>query len=326
MSVGRLVPVALAAILIGMPPTAAQNWPVAPLTLVVPFAAGGPMDAIGRVLTPRLGELLGQPVVVENVGGAGGMTGAARVANAKPDGSQFVLGNIGTHAQNQTLYRHPLYNAATDFAPVTLIAETPLVLIARKDLPADTLPQFIAYARENQRRMQFGSGGPGSATHVACALLNAAIGIAPTHIPYRGGGPAMQDLMAGRIDYMCLDTPLAIPQIESGAVKAIAILTRSRSPSLPALASAQEQGLADFEAANWCAFFLPKDTPAGIVQRLHDATVATMETPSVAATLQRIGASIVAPERRSPDYLRAFVVREIARWAAPIKASGVSLD
>ncbi len=326
MPIRRIIVIALAAMLAGPPPAAAQSWPSAPLTLVVPFAAGGPMDAIGRVLTPRLAELLGEPVVVENIGGAGGMNGAARVAKANPDGSQFVLGNIGTHAQNQTLYKHPLYNAATDFAPVALIAETPLVLIARKDLPADDLPQFIAYARDNQSRMQFGSGGAGSATHIACALLNAAIGIAPTHIPYRGGGPAMQDLMAGRIDYMCLDTPLAIPQIENGVVKAVAILTRGRSPSLPALASAQEQGLKDFEAANWCAFFLPKATPAPIVQRLHDATVATLETPAVAATLQRIGAAVVAPERRSSDYLRDFVAREIARWAEPIKASGVSLD
>jgi tripartite-type tricarboxylate transporter receptor subunit TctC len=317
---------ALVAILAGPTLAAAQSWPSSPLTLVVPFAAGGPMDAIGRILTPRLSELLGQPVVVENVGGAGGMNGTARVAKASPDGYQLVLGNIGTHAQNQTLYAHPLYNAATDFAAVALIAETPLVLIARNDLPAGDLPQFIAYARQNQAKMQFGSGGAGSATHIACALLNAAIGISPTHVPYRGGAPAMQDLIAGRIDYMCLDTPLAIAQIESHSVKAIAILTRGRSASLPALASAHEQGLTDFEASNWCAFFLPKGTPATVVQRLHDATVATMDTPAVVAHLQQIGTTIVAPERRSSGYLQDFVAREIARWAAPIKASGVSLN
>jgi tripartite-type tricarboxylate transporter receptor subunit TctC len=304
----------------------AQTWPTSALTLVVPFAAGGPMDAIGRIVTPRVAELLGQPVVVENVGGAGGMGGTARVARAAPDGYQFVLGNIGTHAENQTLYKHPLYDAAKDFAPVALIAETPLVLIARKDLPADDLPQFMAYARTNQAQMQFGSGGAGSATHIACALLNAAIGIGPTHVPYRGGAPALQDLMAGRIDYMCLDTPLAIAQIEAHTVKAIAILTHGRSPSLSALASAHEQGLKDFEASNWCGFFLPKGTPAAIVQRLHDATVAAMDTPALQAQLQRIGATVVAPERRSSAYLQDFVIREIARWAAPIKASGVSLD
>jgi tripartite-type tricarboxylate transporter receptor subunit TctC len=322
----RYLVAALAVLSAAAPSASAQSWPVSALTLVVPFAAGGPMDAIGRIVAPRVSEVLGQPVVVENVGGAGGMSGVARVAKATPDGYQFVLGNIGTHAENQTLYKHPLYDAASDFAPVALIAETPLVLIARKDLPADDLPQFMAYTRANQATMQFGSGGAGSATHIACALLNAAIRISPTHVPYRGGAPALQDLMAGRIDYMCLDTPLAIAQIDAHTVKAIAILTRGRSPSLPALASAHEQGLTDFEAANWCGFFLPKATPAAIVQRLHDATVAAMDTPAVQTQLQRIGATVVAPERRSSAYLRDFVAHEIARWAAPIKASGVSLD
>jgi tripartite-type tricarboxylate transporter receptor subunit TctC len=301
-------------------------WPTSPLALVIPFAAGGPMDTIGRIVAARLAEVLGQPVVVENVGGAGGMTGTARVAKATPDGSQFVLGNIGTHAQNQTLYAHPLYNAATDFAPVALLAETPLVLIARKDFPADGLPAFIAYARQNQDKVQFGSGGAGSATHIACALLNSAIGVAATHIPYRGGAPAIQDLIAGRIDYLCIDTPIAIAQIEAHAVKPIAILTRTRSPSLPALATAQEQGLADFEASNWCALFLPKGTPAGIVRRLHDAAAATLDTAAVQAQLQRIGSTVVAPERRSSEYLQRFVEGEIARWAVPIRASGVSLN
>ncbi|HEX4552423.1 MAG TPA: tripartite tricarboxylate transporter substrate-binding protein [Xanthobacteraceae bacterium] len=306
--------------------TSAPTWPAAPVSLVVPFAAGGPMDTIGRILAPRLGEILGQQVVIENVGGAGGMTGTARVAKAAPDGYQLVLGNIGTHAQNQTLYKHPLYDAAADFAPVALIAETPLVLIARPDLPADDLPGFIAYARAHEAAMQFGSGGAGSATHIACALLNAAIGISPTHIPYRGGAPAMQDLIGGRIDYLCLDTPLAMPQIESRTVKAIAILTRARARRLPALASAHEQGLTDFEASNWCALFLPKRTPAGIVRRLHDAAVGAMETAAVQEKLQQIGASVVAPDRRSPEYLQNFVTSEIARWAAPIRASGVSMD
>jgi tripartite-type tricarboxylate transporter receptor subunit TctC len=254
------------------------------------------------------------------------MTGTARVAKAAPDGYQFVLGNIGTHAQNQTLYKHPLYDAAGDFAPVVLIAETPLVLIARADFPADDLPAFIAHARTHQAAMQFGSGGAGSATHIACALLNAAIGINPTHIPYRGGAPAMQDLMGKRIDYLCLDTPLAMPQIESRTVKAIAILTRGRSPRLPGLASAHEQGLTDFEVSNWCGFFLPRGTPEPIVRRLHEAAAAAMDSTAVQEKLQQIGASVVAPDRRSPDYLRDFVAREIARWAAPIRASGVSMD
>ena len=236
----RALLIAIAALVVAASPAAAQSWPSGSLTMVVPFAAGGPMDTIGRIVAARLAEVIGQTVIVENVGGAGGMTGVTRVAKAAPDGTQFVLGNIGTHAQNQTLYAHPLYNAATDFAPVALLAETPLVLIARKDLPANDLPGFIAHAKANQDKMQFGSGGAGSATHIACALLNSAIGITTTHIPYRGGAPAIQDLIAGRIDYLCIDTPIAIAQIEAKAVKPIAILTRTRSPSLPALATAQE--------------------------------------------------------------------------------------
>jgi tripartite-type tricarboxylate transporter receptor subunit TctC len=326
MPLTRALIIALAAIIAAGSHGLAQSWPSSSLTMVVPFAAGGPMDTIGRIVAARLAEVLGQPVVVENVGGAGGMTGTARVAKAPPDGYQFVLGNIGTHAQNQTLYTHPLYNAATDFAAVALIAETPLVLITRKDFSADDLPGFIAYARANQDRMQFGSGGAGSATHIACALLNGAIGVKATHIPYRGGAPAIQDLIAGRIDYLCIDTPIAIAQIEAKAVKPIAILTRARSPSLPALATAQEQGLGDFEASNWCALFLPKGTPDAIVRRLHDAVVATMDTAAVRAQLQRIGSTVVAPERRSSAYLQKFVEGEIARWAAPIRASGVTLN
>src|SRR5215813_3560551 len=256
---------------------AAQDWPSRPVNMVVPFAAGGPMDTVGRILALRMSEILRQQVEVENVGGAGGMTGSARVAKAAPDGSQFVLGNLGTHAASQTIYKSPLYDAASDFAPVALMVEMPFVLVARKELPAGNLQEFIAHAKANHATMQYGSGGSGSATHLACVLLNAAIGVSITLVPYRGGGPAMQDLMAGRIDYQCLDTAIAIPQIEAGTIKAIAILSRGRSPSLPAVPSAHEQGLTGFEATNWSALFLPKGTPPGIVQALHTAAVRSEE-------------------------------------------------
>ena len=307
-------------------PTAAQDWPTRAVTMVVPFAAGGPADTVARILSPGISEHLGQQVVIENVGGSGGMTGSARVMKAAPDGYQFVLGNLGTHAANQTFYKTPLYNAATDFTPVILIAQTPLVLLARNTLPADDLPQFIAYARASQARMQYGSGGVGSASHLGCALLNTAIGVNVTHVPYRGAAPAMQDLIAGRIDYQCPDSPIAIPQIESRLVKAIAVLTRDRSPGLPAVGSAHEQGLANFDAANWFAFFFPKGTPASIVGRLHAATIATLESSAVKSRMPEIGADITAPERRTPAYLQQFIESEIEKWAAPIKASGTSID
>lgn len=307
-------------------PTYAESWPTRPVAMVVPFAAGGPMDVVGRILQSALSDALQQQVIIENVGGAGGMTGTARVAKSTPDGYQFLLGNVGTQAVSQTLYKQPLYNSMTDFTPVVLIADLSLVLVARKDLPVSNLQEFIAFAKANQDKMQFASGGAGSATHLGCALLNARIGVNVTHIPYRGGGLAMQDVIAQRVDYLCVDTPVAMPQIASGTVKPIAILTRGRSPSLPNLASAQEQGLIDFEASNWSAFFLPKDTPAAIVQKLHDATVTTMNNPTVQKRFKENGIDLVGPERQSSDYLAKFVASEIVKWAGPIKASGLTSE
>ena len=304
----------------------AQDWPTHPVTLVYPFAAGSAGDVPGRLLASRLSELLGQPVIFENIGGAGGMAGAARVAKAAPDGYQVLLGGTGTNAMNQTLYKNPLYRAATDFTPVALFVEQPVVLIARRDLPAGNLAEFINYAKANQTKMQYGSAGVGSAPHLACELLNAAIGVNITHVPYRGGGAAMQDLIAGRIDYQCVIANVAISQIESKTVKAIALLAQDRSPILPNVASAHEQGFADLDVDVWYALFLPRGTPAAIVRKLHDATVAAMETPSVQKRLQEIGATVVAPERRSPDYLEKFVESEIKKWAAVIKAANIKAD
>jgi tripartite-type tricarboxylate transporter receptor subunit TctC len=303
-----------------------QSWPTRPMTMIVPFAAGSSSDIVARIVAPRLSELLGQQVVVENVGGAGGMTGAARVAKAASDGYQFVLGTGGTHATNQTLYRNPQYNAATDFAPVALIVEQTIVLVARKDLPASTLREFGAYAKSNQAKMQYGSPGVGSAPHLSCALINAILGIDVTHVPYRGAPPLIQDLIAGRIDYACFTGTVAIPQIENKTLRGLAILTKDRSPSLPALASAHEQGLKDFHASTWYGLFLPKRTPAPIVHKLHGAVIATMDTPAIKERLKETGTDLVSPERRSPDYLGKFVVSEIERWAAVIKAVGLSLD
>jgi tripartite-type tricarboxylate transporter receptor subunit TctC len=304
----------------------AQDWPTRPVTMVVPLAAGGAIDVVSRILSPHLSEILRQQVIIENIGGAGGMIGANRVARAAPDGYQFVFGTAGTHAQNQTLYKQPRYNAATDFAPVALITELPLVLIARRDLPAHNLQEFIAYAKANQAKMQYGSPGAGSGVHLACALLNAAIGVDVTHVAYRGGGPAMQDLIAGRIDYQCPNAAAAIPQLENNMVKAIAILTKDRSSILPDLASAHEQGLKDFGVDNWAAFFLPKGTPTTIIRKLNEATVEVMSRPDVQKRLRELGADVVVPGRRSPEYLQEFVEAEIKKWAVIIKASGLAMN
>src|SRR5712672_1089961 len=307
-------------------PAAAQDFPSRPVTMIIPFAAGGPTDVLGRIVGARMSEVLGQKLVIENVGGAGGMTGSARVAQAKPDGYSMLLGTVGTHAQGQTLYKKPLYNAATDFTPVALIADVPIVLIARKDLPVANLKEFVEYSKKNQDKMTFGSAGAGSATHLGCVVLNSAMGTNITHVPYRGTGPAMQDLQGGRIDFLCEVVSTAKPQIDGGTVKALAILTKQRSPALPNVATAAEQGLPDVEAYTWNAIFLPKGAPDAIVKKLHDATLAAMHTPSVKERLEGLGAMIVPDDRATPQYLGNFVKSEIEKWAAPIKASGATAD
>jgi tripartite-type tricarboxylate transporter receptor subunit TctC len=303
---------------------AQESWPNRPLTMVVPFAAGGPVDVLGRILGQYLGEAVGRQVVIENVTGGGGMSGSMRVSQGNPDGHLFVLGSIGTHALNQSLYKQPLYNAATDFAPVALIADAPLVLVARKDLPGDDLKGFITHAVANQSKMQFGSGGAGTSSHIGCVLLGQVIGADITHIPYRGGGPALLDLIAGRIDYICNIISTAVPAIEAKQVKAIATLALDRSPVLPGLATAHEQGLKDFEAYTWNAAFMPKATPPALVGKLNAALVKVMDNASFRDRLATLGLYAVAPERRTPDYLGKFVAREIDKWAGPIKASGAT--
>ena len=314
------------AALVASAPAAAQSWPSRPLTMVVPFGAGGATDVMARTLAPRLSELLGQQVIVENVTGAGGMTGVARVAKAAPDGYQFALGNAGTQAVSQTLYKQPLYNSITDLAPVGLLSQQFFVLITRKDLPATTLPEFIAYARANQSKMQYASAGVGSTSHIICVLLNTVMGTPITHVPYRSTTIAMPDMMAGRIDFICDAVETAAPQIQANTVKAIAVLAPHRSTVLPDLATATEQGVADLALSGWYGLFLPKGTPDAIVHRLSSAASAALDKPSVRARIEGLGINMLAPQERTPEFLASFLPAEIKKWAAPIKASGVSIE
>jgi tripartite-type tricarboxylate transporter receptor subunit TctC len=273
----------------------------------------------------RMSEILRQAVVVENVGGAGGVNGSKRVADATPNGYTMLVGSVGTHAHNQTLYKKPAYDASADFTPLALVAETPMVLITRKDLPANNFQEFVAYTRQNQAKMQFGSSGAGASAHIACVILNHIIGVNPTHIPYRGAAPAMQDLIGGRTDYQCDQIVTSKPQIDGGSIKALAILTKERASVLPNLPTALEQGF-DVQTYAWTALFLPKRTPDAIVATLNKAVLETLHTPAVRSRILELGSTVVADERATPQYLAGFVKSEIEKWAGPIKASGVSMN
>jgi tripartite-type tricarboxylate transporter receptor subunit TctC len=295
------------------------------LTLVVPFAAGGPSDVAGRILAQGLTDVLGQSVVVENPVGAGGTVGSLRVSRGAPDGGQFVLGNNGTHSWSQSLYKTPPYDAVSDFTPLGLAVESPRVIIVPKSLPAKTLPEFVAYVKANQSTIQFASAGAGSASHVSCILLNAMLGVNVTHVPYRGLGPAMQDLIAGRVQYICDSVSTSKPQIEGDHVKGIATTGIWRSPALPNIPTAKEQGL-DFEVLTWQGLFLAKNTPAPIVNQLNMVLSRALDLPTVKDRLAQLGEEVPPPERRSPEYFKEFVAKEIARWSGPIKASGVTVE
>ncbi|MET0866638.1 MAG: tripartite tricarboxylate transporter substrate-binding protein [Pseudorhodoplanes sp.] len=305
---------------------AQQDYPNRPITMVIPFAAGGPTDILGRVVAQRMSESLGQQIVVENVGGGGGQTGSRRVIEAKSDGYTILLGTVGTHAQSQTISKRPIYNAAADFTPIALLADAPLALIARKDFPAADLKEFIAYAQANASKMQFGSSGAGSATHLGCIVANMAMGTNIVHVPYKGSGPAMHDLQGGRLDFMCTIVSLAKPQIDGGTVKAFAIMTKERSPALPNLPTALEQGVPGMEAYTWNALFLPKDAAAPIVKKLADAANESLNTPAVKERLEGLGVDVVSPQRRTPEYLGEFVKSEIEKWREPILKSGAQSD
>jgi tripartite-type tricarboxylate transporter receptor subunit TctC len=309
-------------------PATAQEWPVRPLTLVVPFGAGGGADIVGRVLAARLGDVLGQSVVVENVAGAGGMVGSSRVARAAPDGYQILLGTVGTHAQNQTLYKKPLYDSRTDFEPVALFAELPIVLVTTSQMPVSDLPSFISFVKANHAKLQYASPGAGSSNHLACLLLNAAIGVEVTHVPYRGAAELFQDLIAGRVDYFCPTSTAALTLVggTKPQVNAITVLGPQRIPVMPSVPSAQEQGLANFDTGTWFAIFAPKGTPAAIVKKLNDAMVVAATTPSVQTKLRDIGASVVTPDRMSPAFLQKMVIDEVDKWAGPIRQTGMSID
>jgi tripartite-type tricarboxylate transporter receptor subunit TctC len=304
----------------------AQDWPTRPVTLVVPYAAGGPVDTVGRIMAQGLSEVLGQQVIVENLAGAGGMTGANRVAKAPPDGYTFLLGGSATMTLVPAINgKKTLYNPLTDFEHVIQFADSSRVLITRKDFPVNTLKEFAAYAKEHHDKMSFGSAGAGSGMHICALLLNEAMGEKVTHVPYRGSALALQDLLAGHIDYLCDQISTAVQQVRSGTVKPIATMALSRSDVLPDLPTAKEQGF-DLDCASLSAFSFPKGTPEAIVRKLAEATSKAVETEFVRKRLETLGVSVEPAERRAFGYYAAHLPGELEKAVAVVKAGGLSTE
>jgi tripartite-type tricarboxylate transporter receptor subunit TctC len=304
----------------------AQEWPSRPVSMVVAFAPGGPLDTLARNIQPYLIEALGQQVIIENVPGGGGTVGSLRVSNAAADSHMFTLGSIGTHAIGQSMHKKPPYNAVTDFAPVMLVADAPQVVLARKDLPANNLKEFAIYAKANQDKMQHCSGGAGTSSHIGCVLMNEVLGVKITHVPYRGGGPAMQDLLAGRVDYICNYVSTALPSHRAGTAKVIAALNDKRIPTLPDVPTAEEQGFKGLEISAWNAIYMPKAATPQQVAKLNAALNKALDNPKLKQRLEELGLEVPVPARRTPEYLAKFTAEEIKRWSGPVQASGVQFN
>ena len=312
--------IALAA-LTGVAGAQGQSYPTRAVTIIVPFAAGGPADITGRIVADQFSRALGQQFVVENVVGAGGTTGTARAARANPDGYTLALGHMGTHAAAVALYPNLAYKPDVDFDPIGLVAEQPELLTVRKDLPPNTLREFAAYAKANESKLNMAHAGIGSVSHVGCLLLNAAIGIKPTMVPFTGTGPAMNALIAGQVDYVCDPILGPLPHVQAGTVKALAIATGKRNSLLPDVPTSAEGGLPQFDVAPFYAVFAPKGTPQPIIDRLADALNKGLNEDVARKRLLDLGAEVPEPNRRGPKALEALVKGEIARLTPIIQAS-----
>jgi tripartite-type tricarboxylate transporter receptor subunit TctC len=303
---------------------AQDRYPSRPITMVVPFAAGGPTDILGRIIGQAIGQTLGQQVIVEDTTGAGGTIGAARVARAAPDGYMMVMGNLGTHAASVGIYKNLPYDPRTDFEPVIEVASTPMVLVTRKTLPVHTLDEVIAWAKANKGKATMGSAGVGSISHLTLLLFNHLTGADLTHVPYRGLSEATNDLLGGQIDTLFDQVVTATPHILDGSENAIVVTIPQRSPSIPNVPSSTEAGLPQLQTVAWTALFVPKGTPAVIVARLNAAVQKAMQDPATEKRLAQIGADLPPPDQRSPQALGELVKSEIAKWVPLIKAAGVT--
>jgi tripartite-type tricarboxylate transporter receptor subunit TctC len=305
---------------------AAAEYPEKPITMIVPFAAGGPTDIVARIVTEHMGKTLGQSIVVENVAGAGGTTGIARGAAAKPDGYTIMMGHMGTHGAAPALYPNLKYDPAKDFAPIGLAAGTPILIVVKKDSPAKDLKGFIEYVQKNQDKVNEGHAGVGSVSFTTCTLLQSIIKTKTARVAYRGTGPVLNDLVGGQIDFACDQIVNLVSQIQAGSIRALAIATDARSDVLKDVPTTTEAGLPDFKVSAWNAIFAPKGTPADITKKLSDALVKALDDESTRKRLLELGSDIPDKAGRSPEALQKLVESEVARWTPVLKAAGVTAN
>ena len=319
----RLVTALAAALALAATSASAQNYPTRPVTIVVPFAAGGPTDIIARIVGDHFSRTLGQQFVVENIAGAGGTTGISRLAQAKPDGYTIGMGHMGTHGAAPALYPNLKYDPVRDFEPIGLAAGTPILIVARKDFPAANLQEFVAKSKDTSSKLSQAHAGVGSVSFTTCTLLNAQLGVKHHRVvAYRGTGPSLNDLVGGQVDYMCDQIVNLVAQIKGGAIKAYAVATPERSPALPDVPTTKEAGLPEYQVSAWNALFAPKGTPPEIVALLNDALVKALDDEATRKRLLELGS--VLPDRagRSPQALAELVRSEVTRWTPILKAAG----
>jgi tripartite-type tricarboxylate transporter receptor subunit TctC len=303
----------------------AQDYPTRAISLIVPFAAGGPTDTVARMIGQVMSKSLGQSIVIENFGGAGGTIGAARAAQAKPDGYTLFLHHIG-HATSATLYRKLPYKTIEDFAPIGLVTDVPMTLIAKKDFPPKDLKELVEYVKKNKDKVSLGNAGVGAASHLCGMLFMKEIETELTTVPYRGTGPAMNDLVAGQIDMMCDQTTNTTGQIQAGAVKVYGVTAPARIPALPNVPTMAEGGMPGFEVAIWHGLYAPAKTPKPIIDKVSKALQDALKDEAVKARFAELGTEPVALDRATPDALAKHLKAEIERWAPIIKAAGVYAD
>lgn len=316
---------ALAALLLVTGPTSAQNFPTRPITLIVPFPAGGPTDTVARITAQEMTKTLGQPIVIENVGGAGGTLGAARAARSAPDGYTLLIHHIGL-ATAATLYRKLPYDARTAFAPIGLVTDAPMTIIGRANLEPNTLSELVAFAKTHGDKVTFAHAGLGAANQLCGMLFQAAIKAKITAVFYRGGGPLLNDLLGGQVDLACEQATISTGPISGNRVKPYAVTTRKRLKSLPDLPTAEEAGLKGFEIGVWHGLYTPARTPTPIVQKLAGALQTALNDPQLAERFEAINTEPIATNEATPEGLKAKLLGEIDRWAPIIKEAGQYAD